>query len=107
MSTPASTVERPTVGLNDPALTAQVNALRTIDNRTNWLYLAREYAFLAVVVALTIAFYRGREAWGLSWGWTVPVSVARGRADRRGAASADDAGARGEPLHVVPEPPLE
>ena len=43
--------------LSDPEVLRQVNALRHTDNVTNWFYLAREYAFLAAVIGLTIAFY--------------------------------------------------
>ena len=38
--------------VNDPPLLRRVNALRTTDNRTNWLYLAREYVWILLVVGL-------------------------------------------------------
>lgn len=61
--------------LNDPALLRRVNALRTTDNRTNWLYLAREYVWLLVLVGMVLAFYEFRAGWGLSWLWNVPVTL--------------------------------
>ena len=62
------------VELNSPELLRQVNALRKMDNVTNWFYIAREYLFLGLVIALTIAFYHYRAAWELSWLWNVPVT---------------------------------
>jgi fatty acid desaturase len=61
--------------MNQDLLLRRVNALRKIDNLTNWFYLAREYAFLGLVIALTIAFYETRAGWGLAWIWNVPVTV--------------------------------
>src|SRR5262249_116964 len=61
--------------LNSPKLQRRVNALRTTDNVTNWLYLAREYLFLGLTIGLAVAFYNGREDWGLSWAWNVPVTL--------------------------------
>jgi fatty acid desaturase len=52
----------------------RVNDLRTINNITNWFYLAREWFLLASILALTIAFYDWRESWGLAWLWNVPVT---------------------------------
>src|SRR5947209_14539002 len=60
---------------SSPAIQRRVNALRTTDNVTNWLYLVRECFLLALVVGLTIAFYQSREAWGLAWGWNVLVTL--------------------------------
>jgi fatty acid desaturase len=67
--------ERPARPLNDPDLIRRVNALRKLDNWTNWFYLIREYLFLGAVVGLTVAFYELRGAWGLSWLWNVPVTL--------------------------------
>jgi fatty acid desaturase len=61
--------------LNHPDVIRRVNALRQIDNVTNWLYLAREYLFLALAVGLPIAFYNCRADWGLHWAWNVPVTL--------------------------------
>lgn len=57
-----------------PELLRQVNALRRTDNWTNWLYLAREYLFLVLVIGLTIAFYRWVEAAGTSRWYDLPVT---------------------------------
>jgi fatty acid desaturase len=62
-------------GLSDPELLRQVNALRRTDNFTNWLYLAREYLFLATVIGLTIAFYYLLLATGFSLLWAIPVTL--------------------------------
>jgi fatty acid desaturase len=61
--------------INDPTILRQVNALRATDNTTNWLYLAREYAWVLLVVGLSLAFYEFRAGWGLSWFWNVPVTL--------------------------------
>jgi fatty acid desaturase len=60
--------------LNSPEMQRRVNDLRTINNLTNWFYLAREWFLLASILALTIAFYDWRESWGLAWLWNVPVT---------------------------------
>jgi fatty acid desaturase len=60
--------------LNSPQMQRRVNDLRTINNITNWFYLAREWFLLGLVLALTIAFYDWRESWGLAWLWNVPVT---------------------------------
>src|SRR5271169_5246751 len=61
--------------LNTPEMQRRVNALRTIDNVTNWYWLAREYLFLALIVGLTIFFYQSREEWEIGWAWNVPVTL--------------------------------
>jgi fatty acid desaturase len=66
-------VQTPT--LRDPEFQRQVNTLRQIDNWRNWLYLAREYAWLAALIGLTIAFYHILWADGLSLLWAVPVTL--------------------------------
>ena len=66
----------PAPSLSDPTLLRRVNALRRLDNRTNWLYLVREYCFLGLVLGLTVAFYQCRGDWGLAWAWNVPVTLA-------------------------------
>jgi fatty acid desaturase len=74
--TPAtSTTPVPERDLSDPALLRQVNALRRTDNFTNWLYLAREYLFLAIVIGLTIALYYALQAAGLSLLWALPAAL--------------------------------
>jgi fatty acid desaturase len=69
------TVETPSPRLNDPEFLRRVNALRDLDNRTNWYYVAREYLYSLAVVAATIAFSECRQGWGLSWAWNIPVTV--------------------------------
>src|SRR5262245_8682387 len=69
------TPDRPATRLNDSGLIRRVNALRQIDNRSNWIYLVREYLFLGLVVGLTLWFYHWRIDSGLSWLWDVPVTV--------------------------------
>ncbi|MCI0459910.1 MAG: fatty acid desaturase [Gemmataceae bacterium] len=71
----ATATERPATPLNAPDLIRRVNALRQIDNRTNWFYLAREYLFLGLVVGLALWCYHWRMEAGLSWWWDVPVTV--------------------------------
>jgi fatty acid desaturase len=61
--------------LHDPEFLRQVNALRHIDNLTNWLYLAREYAVLAAVIGLTIASYYWLLAHDASLLWAVPITA--------------------------------
>jgi fatty acid desaturase len=61
--------------LSSPELLRRVNALRRLDNVTNWLYVAREYLFLAAVVGGAILCYHGLEGAGLSWLWAVPVTL--------------------------------
>src|SRR5580692_10746277 len=61
--------------LNSPEVQRRVNALRTIDNVTNWFYLVREWLLLGSILALTISFYINYEAWGLAWAWNVPVTL--------------------------------
>lgn len=67
----SSRTGRPT--FDDPGLQRGIMQLRQVDNITNLLYLAFEYACLAVVVGVAIAFAEYRSAWGLAWGWNVPV----------------------------------
>lgn len=47
--------------------------LRRVDNYTNLLYLAREYACLAIVIGGAVVFGEYRAGWGLSWSWNIPV----------------------------------
>jgi fatty acid desaturase len=61
--------------VNSPEILCRVNALRQPDNRTNWFYLVREYAFLAAVVGAALTGYYLLEAGGLSWPWAVPITA--------------------------------
>jgi fatty acid desaturase len=73
MATAISAPESHSVG--SPDVLRRVNALRKTDNFTNWYYFALEYLFLGSVVGLTLAFYHFRPEWGLSWLWSVPVTL--------------------------------
>jgi fatty acid desaturase len=55
--------------INDPEIIRQVNALRRIDNVTNWYYIAREYLFAACVIGSAIALFEScfTSAWALLW----------------------------------------
>ncbi len=64
-----------TPSLRDPGFLRQINVLRQTDNFRNWFYLAREYAWLAAVIGLTIAFYQWLAAAGLSLVWAAPVTL--------------------------------
>jgi fatty acid desaturase len=61
--------------LNDRELLRHVNALRKLDNLHNWLYIAREYLFLATVIGLAVAFHSYRQVWELGWAWNIPVTL--------------------------------
>jgi fatty acid desaturase len=69
------TLSGPPPKLNDRDFLRRVNALRTLDNFSNWLYIAREYLFLGSVIGLTIAFYHYRPLWDLAWAWNIPVTL--------------------------------
>ncbi len=60
-------------GFVQPELQAELARLREINNHTNLYWLALEYATIAVIATLTIAFAELRLGWGLSWIWNVPV----------------------------------
>jgi fatty acid desaturase len=66
-----STDTRPTFAAT--ALQQRIRPLRRVDNWTNLAFLAWEYACIAGVVFLCVAFGGRREAWGLSWWWNLPV----------------------------------
>ncbi len=67
-------IENRSPALNDPELLRQIHALRKTDNYTNWYYLAREYAFLALVIGTTITSYYVFDDLGISWAWKIPVT---------------------------------
>ena len=66
---------RPTRELEAADIQKRVNALRTIDNTTNWIYIVREHLLAGLVVGSTILFYASREDLGLAWAWNVPVTL--------------------------------
>jgi fatty acid desaturase len=59
--------------LNSRELNALIQPLRLRDNHTNLIYLAIEYLTLAAVLVPTIIFCHCRAAWGIAWGWNIPV----------------------------------
>ncbi|GIW82426.1 MAG: hypothetical protein KatS3mg105_4233 [Gemmatales bacterium] len=61
--------------LNDPELQRRINALRAIDNYTNWFYLFREYLLLGTIIGSAIFFFWNRAEWGLAWYWDIPVAL--------------------------------
>jgi fatty acid desaturase len=67
----SSRLGRPT--FDDPGLQREIMQLRQVDNFTNLVYLAFEYACLAVVVAAAVVFAEYRASWGLAWRWNIPV----------------------------------
>jgi fatty acid desaturase len=60
----------------DPELQRQIMRLRSVDDVTNLLYLAREYFCLILVIGGAVAFTEFRGTWGLAWGWNIPVFLA-------------------------------
>src|SRR4051794_10056674 len=64
-----------TGSLADQALMRRVNALRQTDNTTSWYYLAREYAFLAVVVAAMVLLSNAVLDGAVHWLWLVPATI--------------------------------
>ena len=62
--------------LRDPQLVRRVNALRKVDNVRNWFYIAREYLYFACILVPTMTFYFQYAAWGASWWWNIPVTLA-------------------------------
>ena len=43
------------------------------DNWTNFLYIGRAWLVVAVTRVSAVFFFENREAWGLSFGWNLPV----------------------------------
>ncbi|MFO0968699.1 MAG: fatty acid desaturase [Gemmataceae bacterium] len=60
----------PAIDLTDRELLRRVAQLRRTNNWTGWLYLLREYLFLAIVIGLTVAWceFLWFEGWSLAWG---------------------------------------
>ena len=97
METPISTkmptmttelLPSPVRSLLDADIQKRVNALRQTDNFTSWYYLAREYVFLAIVLAIAVAVVEAIVGGTIHWAWAVPTLIA---ANLRGSASAGDA----------------
>jgi fatty acid desaturase len=66
-----TTRQRPT--FEDQALQRDIMRLRQVDNYTNLLYLAMEYASLAIVIGSAVVFSEYRASWGIAWSWNIPV----------------------------------
>jgi fatty acid desaturase len=66
----------PTKSLSDAELKLALQELRRTDNLTNWWYLFRTYAFLALVIGGAVVFFENREAWELPWLLNIPVALA-------------------------------
>ncbi|VTS05627.1 fatty acid desaturase family protein [Tuwongella immobilis] len=59
--------------LRDPALIATIQHLRQTDNLTNWWFILRTYAVLAVVIGGTLAASVAMNQAGWSAWWQVPI----------------------------------
>ncbi len=57
----------------DAAFKAKLQELRRADNLTNWYYLARTYAYLALVIGGAVAFDLWRQSAGYPWWASIPV----------------------------------
>ena len=79
---PTATAESLEVSLADPAFLRRVNSLRAIDNLRNWLYLAREYAFLALIIGSMIWLVEAILRGDLHWAWAIPALFAANLCDR-------------------------
>lgn len=60
--------------LNDRELAGLIHPFRSLDNYTNLLYLACDYAILVAVLASTIVVCHHWAAWGIAW-WTIALVV--------------------------------
>jgi fatty acid desaturase len=71
MPTELLTAEPSTIAA--PDFQRRVNELRQTDNLTSWFYLVREYAFLALVLGLTIWLCNQVLDGTMHWLWLVPT----------------------------------
>ena len=60
--------------LRSSNLQRRINALRDVNNVTNWYYIAREYLYFSCVLGPALVFFHFYSTWGISWLWNVPVS---------------------------------
>ncbi len=67
--------QKTTPFLRDPEFKRKLQELRRVDNITNWVYLARTYLMLALIIGATIGFYQCRSANGWAILWNVPVTL--------------------------------
>jgi fatty acid desaturase len=61
--------------LRDPAFRQLLQDVRQTDNRTNWLYIARSWLILLVVLAAAVAGLEWVAYSGVGWGWAIPIVV--------------------------------
>jgi fatty acid desaturase len=72
---PATMSPQASQEINDRDFQRRVNALRQADNFTNFFYIAREWALIALFVGVPILFFQSRDEWVISWLWNVPVAL--------------------------------
>lgn len=66
--------ENPQKTRNVKSVNEIVRRSRTVDNFTNFAYIAFEYLTLAAFLGGAIGFFEFREGWGLAWAWNVPIA---------------------------------
>ena len=59
--------------LDDGRLKRALQELRRTDNFTNWMYIGRAYAIVALASGAAILFHQWQPAAGVSFWWNVPV----------------------------------
>jgi fatty acid desaturase len=72
------TNDEPLPFLRDPAFRTLLQDIRQTDNRTNWLYIARSWFFLLVVLAAAVVGLECVLASGVGWGWAIPIVIVSG-----------------------------
>src|SRR5262249_61968235 len=63
--------------LRDPAFRQLLQEVRQTDNRTNWLYIARSWLILIVVLAAAVVGLEwvARSGVGWGWAWAIPIVI--------------------------------
>lgn len=61
--------------LNHPALKAELQRLRRVDNLTNWYYLARTYLYLALVIGLAVWGFEAIRAGNVPTVFAIPIAL--------------------------------
>src|SRR5262245_1836344 len=61
--------------LRDPAFRQLLQDVRQTDNRINWLYIARSWLILAVVLTAAVAGLEWVAHTGIGWGWGIPIVI--------------------------------
>lgn len=54
----------------------EIKALKTRDNVTNWLYLARIYLVIALAIAGAVAIDQAAVSGEIAWWWSIPATLA-------------------------------